>query len=261
MAAERQGSATQIGRRRATGKLIVSAVLLFHLAALVGPPLSLQSQGPLGSSPSVATLMQSVRWYCQFFYLDRGYAFFAPDPGPSHLIQAATTQPDGSRVEQMYPDRQLHWPRLLYHRHFMLAEFLTEIHQPPDPPRELVEVDREAADDWMRSRARYEHVRRSMIEHLESRSDGRPVAIRRIEHLIPDFTALGDDDFSLTRLDLYRVLLDRPIITGLSDQNQRDVDPGSSPQELPAAEPESIPSPEAEKVDEAPDSTPLEVST
>ena len=247
MAAERQASAMMIGRRFATGKLIVSAVLLFHLAALVGPPLSLQTQGPLGSSPSVATLMRSVRWYCQFLYLDRGYAFFAPDPGPSHLIQAATTQPDGSRVEQMYPDRQQQWPRLLYHRHFMLAEFLTEIHRPPVPPRELIEIDRAAADEWVRARARYEHVRQSMIEHLKNRGGGRPVAIRRIEHLIPDFTAVGQDDFSLTRLDLYRVLLDRPVTAEPSYPNGSDDEAGSSPEELPAVAPETIPPPEAEQ--------------
>tara|TARA_R110002049_G_scaffold2750_7_gene22080 strand:- start:18861 stop:19724 length:864 start_codon:yes stop_codon:yes gene_type:complete len=242
MSAESTPNTTVPGRRLATGKLIASGVLVFHLVALVGPPLSLQTQGPLGSSPSVAMLMQPVRWYCQSFYLDRGYAFFAPDPGPSHLIQAATTQSDGSRVEQMYPDLQQQWPRLLYHRYFMLAEFLTEIHQPPGPPAELFEAQREEAEAWVRSRARYEHVRQSMIEHLKHSNGNDNVAIRRIEHLIPDFISLSVDDVALTDEDLYRVLLDRPIISDIA----RGPVPGRT-QELPVAVPETIPPPVAEQ--------------
>ena len=189
----------------------ISLLVVFHLAAVILPPLSFQTRGPLGVSPIVDTLQTPVEAYGQFTYIDRGYAFFAPDPGPSHLIQAAITGQDGKRVEKMFPDLDDQWPRLRYHRHFMLAEYLEEIYQPPGPPRELAKLDREAAEYWFRARARYEHVRQSIIDHLRKQNPGQEVAIRRIEHLIPDLTLYVEEPIALDSPDLYRVLFDQPI--------------------------------------------------
>lgn len=220
---------------------LISLVLVLHLTAVALPPMMFQS----GGSAWVATLLTPFRAYTEFLYLDRGYAFFAPNPGPSHLIQAAVTQSDGQRTETMYPDLDQQWPRLLYHRHFMLAEFLTEIYQPPGPPRELVEMDRLAAEDWVRLRARYEHVRQSIVDHLRHEHDEKPVAIRRIEHLIPSAQEYLSEDIQLTNPLLYDVLRDLPL---------------TSPPPI-AAPPESIPPPvatqdlvapvESEAIDEA----------
>jgi hypothetical protein len=190
---------------------IGSVVIGLHVAAVVLPPLSFQAQGPLGISPVVETAVAPLEKYGQFLYIDRGYAFFAPDPGPSHLIQAAITGTDGNRVERLYPDLDDQWPRLLYHRHFMLAEYLEEIYQPPGPPRELTELDREAAEYWFRARARYEHVRQSVVDHLKKMNPGQDVAIRRIEHLIPDLTMYIEAPIALDDPALYRVLLDQPM--------------------------------------------------
>ncbi len=204
MTAERQ-SPTKLFR------FAISILVIGHLLAVLLPPLSFQAQGPLGLSPSVATLLAPVEGYGQFLYIDRGYAFFAPDPGPSHLFQAAITDSSGQRIEQMYPDRDRQWPRLLYHRHFMLSEFLDEIYQLPGPPQELVELDREEAELWVRSRARYEHVRQSVVEHLKAQNPGHDVAIRRIEHLIPDVIEFQREPIALTDQRLYQVILDQPI--------------------------------------------------
>jgi len=76
--------------------------------------------------------------YVQVMYLDNGYRFFAPEPGPSHLIRYEVVLPDGKRVEGFFPDRTRHWPRLLYHRYFMLSEFVSTLDGPGVPP-ELVE--------------------------------------------------------------------------------------------------------------------------
>ncbi|QDT02774.1 hypothetical protein K227x_11520 [Rubripirellula lacrimiformis] len=193
-------------------RLILSVLLVGHLLAVVLPPLSFQTRGPIGLSPVIATLFAPLEGYSQALYMDRGYAFFAPDPGPSHLVQAAITGKDGNRVEQMIPDLEQQWPRLLYHRHFMLSEFLTEIYQPPGPPPELVELDRQEAENWVRARARYEHFRQSMVDHLESKNPGHQVAIRRIEHVIPDREQYLENPIPLDDPQLYRVLLDRPIL-------------------------------------------------
>ena len=181
-----------------------------HLLAVSIPPLAFQANGPLGLSPAVETALGPVEGYSQFMYLDRGYAFFAPDPGPSHLIQAGLTDGSGNLTEQMYPDLEQQWPRLLYHRHFMLAEYLNDAHQPPGPPAELIEADAEAATNWRNARARYEHLRMSMTKHLEHANPGSTAAIRRIEHLIPDLLEYREEPIALTDQRLYEVLLDKP---------------------------------------------------
>src|SRR6056297_2251607 len=91
----------------------VSVLLIGHLIAVFIAPLSFQTRSSRGSSPSVDLIAGPVRGYGEFLYLNRGYAFFAPDPGPSHLIQAAIVDPEGRMVEQMYPDLDQQWPRLL----------------------------------------------------------------------------------------------------------------------------------------------------
>ncbi len=60
--------------------------------------------------------------YVDIAFLNHGYHFFAPEPGPSHLIRYELQLDDGKLVTGQFPDPQLHSPRLLYHRHFMLTE-------------------------------------------------------------------------------------------------------------------------------------------
>ncbi len=191
-------------------RFVVSLLLAGHLLAVVLPPLAFQTSGPLGLSPSVEMAIVPVEQYSQFMYLDRGYAFFAPDPGPSHLIQAGLTDGSGKLTEQIYPDRQQQWPRLLYHRYFMLAEFLNDAHQPPGPPPELGKEAPEAALSWRDARARYEHLRHSMAKHLEHTHPGSTVGIQRIEHLIPGVIEFQERPTDLTDKRFYAVLLDNP---------------------------------------------------
>ena len=198
-------------------RLLISILIMGHLLAMVLPPLSVQTRGPIGQSPSVATALGLIDRYSQMLYIDRGYAFFAPDPGPSHLIQAAVTDGNGTRVEQMYPDRDQHWPRLLYHRHFMLSEFMEEIYQPPGPSDELRNLDREQAKYWGQARMRYEHVRKSVVDHLKYQNPDREVAIRRVEHLLPDLIDYQRAPIELTDERLYRVLLDQDVQEGPSE--------------------------------------------
>lgn len=214
-------------------RFAISFFVIGHLLAVIAPPLSFQARGPLGPSPVVATMLAPVEGYSQFLYIDRGYAFFAPDPGPSHLFQAAITAKDGQRVERMFPDRADQWPRLLYHRHFMLAEFLDEIYQPPGPPPELLAVDRPQAEYWIRARARYEHVRRSVVKHLERQYPGRDVVIRRVEHLLPDLVEYRRSPIALDDPQLYRVILDAPINMAGGENNLA----------APAMPPEVVPPP------------------
>ncbi|MEM8667515.1 MAG: hypothetical protein AAGG48_08380 [Planctomycetota bacterium] len=203
-------------------RLLISCLLIGHLMAIVLPPLSLQTRSPLGLSPSVSTVLAWFEPYSQFLYVDRGYAFFAPDPGPSHLVQAAVTSSNGDRKELMFPDLDEQWPRLLYHRHFMLTEYLETIYRPPGPPPQLVELDPEQAKFWSDSRRRYEHVRQSYIDHLRSVYPDNEVAIRRVEHQIPGILQFQENPIDLDDESLYRVMLDLPVVW--EDPNRQPVE-------------------------------------
>lgn len=72
--------------------------------------------------PAIDRLEESVfRWYLNSLYLNHGYSFFAPDPGPSQIMHYEVHREDGTVVRGRLPDLDHHWPRLLYHRYFMLA--------------------------------------------------------------------------------------------------------------------------------------------
>jgi len=248
MPARRQTSAPDsywpTNRRR-----LFSLLIAAHLLAVIVPPLAFQASGPFGLAPSIASVMRLVQPYAQFMYLDRGYAFFAPDPGPSHLIQAGLIDASGELTELVFPNLDDQWPRLLYHRHFMLAEFLNDIHQPPGPPPELIQEDPQAAQAWRDARARYEHVRASIVRHLESQYPGRSVAIRRMEHSIPDVITFGEESIVLTDPRLYQVLLDDPAPLQSVDNFSAPVGPaesirsptGKAPEAAGNTDPEALP--------------------
>ncbi|HEV3340038.1 MAG TPA: hypothetical protein VG125_06765 [Pirellulales bacterium] len=108
-------------------RLLVSGVLVWHLIGLL--------VGPISSPPSIlGERLQSVYSpYLAAAYLNHGYKFFGPDPGPSHLVRYVVEMADGERIEGAFPDRKVHWPRLLYHRHFMLSEYVVGLAGPWDP--------------------------------------------------------------------------------------------------------------------------------
>lgn len=176
---------------------------------MVGRPIEFATDGPFGASPSATLFRAPTRAYSQLAYLDHGYAFFAPDPGPSHLIRATITPADGEPIRRYYPDLQDQRPRLLYHRHFMLAEFLNDVYHPPgDPPQEVAE-DAEAALRWRLARNRYEAVRDSILNRLRTRYPDSEVTISRVEHRQPGLPEYLEDQMPLDDPQLYRVLPDR----------------------------------------------------
>ena len=162
---------------------LASVAILVQLWAIVGRPLEFATQGPTGASPAATALYTPIKPYAEFTYLNHGYAFFAPNPGPSHLIGVTIRKDDGEIEESVYPSLQSQWPRLLYHRHFMLTEFLHNTFQPSEPPPEMFDVDWLRAR-WQVDRARYEAILGSMQRHLAARV-GAPVdavEIHRLEH-------------------------------------------------------------------------------
>ena len=102
----------------AWAKALASLLIGFHLLAVLMAPLTMFAPSEALTVP----VRNAVAPYQHATYLDHGYQFFAPDPGPSHFVQYIVITQDGERIEGRFPDRDKHWPRLHYHRWFMLSE-------------------------------------------------------------------------------------------------------------------------------------------
>src|SRR6185295_16555146 len=100
-------------------RALVSVLVALHVFAVFLGPFALPP-----SSDLAAGSFRLFQPYVQGAFLDTGYRFFAPEPGPSHLVRYELIGPDDKPIVRTFPNRKLDRPRLLYHRHFMLSEFL-----------------------------------------------------------------------------------------------------------------------------------------
>jgi hypothetical protein len=128
MAATRTPSATTqppAGLSR-TWKLVISVLVSLHVLAVFVGPWAM----PPHRSELARTIAAGMGPYLQAAFLDNGYRFFSPEPGPGHLVRYEVTTHDGRQIEGTFPDKKAQWPRLLYHRYFMLSEFLNTISGP-----------------------------------------------------------------------------------------------------------------------------------
>jgi hypothetical protein len=71
--------------------------------------------------PVILKLAEALQPYLDPLYLNHGYSFFAPEPSASYVIDYEIEKENGEKVRGRLPDLGRHWPRLLYHRYFMLA--------------------------------------------------------------------------------------------------------------------------------------------
>lgn len=192
------------------GRWAVSVLVLLHLAAVFSNPMFFASSLGTEPSPVAQVVRDTFGPYIQMAYLDHGYFFFAPNPGPSHLVRYRAEFAEGRRpVEGTFPDLQQQWPRLLYHRHFMLSEFLhhqvlqSGLGSEPPPPS----LDPAANLSWQRARQGFRLVRNAFGQHLRSKYDAARVHLMLIEHRQPtpaEFeSGVGlDDPRLLQQLDL-----------------------------------------------------------
>ncbi|MFN0199255.1 MAG: hypothetical protein ACKVT0_21095 [Planctomycetaceae bacterium] len=143
----------------------MSIWLVFHLFAIIVAPWSV---------PPSSLLSQECWRICQPYLealnLNHGYHFFAPEPGPSHLVRYEAVLQDGSKISGMIPDLNIHRPRLVYHRHFMLTEYLNRI---------AMEAD-DAGDP-----ASFNALTKAYAEHILHMHDAKSVSLFLRRHYIP----------------------------------------------------------------------------
>lgn len=112
-------AATRTEKHWSTGvRWLVTGWLCLHLSALVAAPMA----GPPPASDLSRSVASKLEWYIRPLFLGHGYRFFAPNPGPSHRVRYEVVRDDGTIVEGVFPNLDDQWPRLLYHRMFMISE-------------------------------------------------------------------------------------------------------------------------------------------
>lgn len=192
-------------------RLALSALLLVHVLAVLVPPFTFAtSSGPGLASPFATPIIAILQPYIDSLFLDHGYFFFAPNPGPSHLMRAKLEFADGRPDEELvFPDRRRHKPRLLYHRHFMLAEQLHSEFAPPNPPPGIAN-DPEQRARWEGLRQLYEMRKNSFEEHLKATYGASRVTVHRIEHRLFGPSEFQQSRRPLDEADTYRELPEQP---------------------------------------------------
>jgi hypothetical protein len=126
-------------------------------------------------------------------------------------MECSLTLEDGSLATLRFPDRNAQWPRLLYHRHFMMAENLHQLWAPPLTPEASNELDAQLVKDWQRDRQRFESVRDSIRNHLAKRYNASQVSVVRIEHRLPSDDEVLRQRIRLNDRRLYMTLPDTPL--------------------------------------------------
>jgi hypothetical protein len=152
-------------------RCVVSIAIVVYLLAVVLPPLA----GPPPASLLANRMIQPFRPLIGAVALGHGYRFFAPNPGPGHSFRWTVEMPDGGRKTGMIPDAETDWPRLLYHRRFMLPEKISALVPLPGAPAEVVA---EAKREW-------QPLVKDLAAHLLAREGGTRVELALVEHYLP----------------------------------------------------------------------------
>ena len=143
---------------------VVSLILATHLFAVFVAPWA----SPPPSSELALFLARRLEPYLVAAYLNHGYRYFAPNPGPSHLVRYELTMADG---------RQL--PGL---RHFMISE---RVGASIPPPPAGINGPLEFEQFLQATRAEAQPLVRSIAEHLKHESGAASVKLYLQKHLIP----------------------------------------------------------------------------
>ena len=178
------GGGSKLLSRRARG--VVSLLLILHLVAIASAPLAMEP-----SSLPAQKVFAFFRPYLDASFLNHGYHFFAPEPGPSHLIRYELTFSDGRVEGGVFPDFTRQRPRLNYHRHFMLSEF----------------ANRLAVNDAQQP-ALHE-LSQSFARHLMSERDAESATLFLRRHYIPSPQQVKDG----MALDAEELYAERPLGT------------------------------------------------
>ncbi len=147
--------------------------IVFHIFSIMITPATI---GPTSQTSFAA--WRTVSPYPQALFLAHGFHYFAPEPGSSTLLKYEATLADGEVVSGTLPNRDI-FPRLLYHRNFMVTEFLGG-------------VEGETRDVMVRTFA----------NHIRDRHQAEEVSLIMVRHGLPTMSRVRVGG-SATEPDLY----------------------------------------------------------
>ena len=173
-------------------RAVVSLLIAFHVCAVFVGPWAMPPQ----SSELAANVAVLFQPYLEGLCLANGYRFFAPEPGPSHLLRYEITLDDGSLKEGVFPDQRHHHPRLLYHRYFMLSEFINTLENPNIP------------------RDRAEAYAQAYAQHLADHHQAKEVKLYLRRHYVPRMSEVRQG-MRLSDKSLYE---EHPLVTYQRDE-------------------------------------------
>ena len=170
------------------GKVIGSVVIGFHIFFVFAapcaspPPASYAWNWIAGRVDGRDGLITP---YLRAFYLNHGYRFFAPNPGPSHLVRFEIDLKAGGTIKGHFPDSEESEPRLLYHRMFMVSETAFNLAEPVlgSPPRDQMSQLEQLEFDKQKNVA--DNLSESISRYLLEKYDGREVRLFLQTHEIP----------------------------------------------------------------------------
>lgn len=220
-------SVIQKSSLRPLTRVLLSGFLAFHVFAIFLSPFHFNTIPPGGRpAPDADQLLPWFQPYINFMFLNHGYAFFAPDPpAANHLIRSTLVFDDDQPVvNRQYPDRNRQRPRLLFHRHFMLTEFLHGMY--PGPPPES--NDDAVRENYQRSLRTYHRLKSSFENHLQVSSAAKSATVTRIEHRMIPYEVLLRESPSLNDPRTFSDLNDAPIDTPV-DEPLDSPDSGAAP--------------------------------
>jgi hypothetical protein len=146
---------------------VVSAVILFHIAAVLAAALAAPP-----SSPFELRIAEQFRHYHELVNQQSSYRFYAPEPPPTPVVEAILHFSDGRPDQKIrIPDRSTR-PRLRYQRQLALANWLWA---------EYAEVRNAPAEANVHS-----HWAPSYARHLGQAYGCSSVTLYVKQHLIPD---------------------------------------------------------------------------
>jgi hypothetical protein len=169
-------------------KGLVSMLLALHLFAVFAapcaspPPASFSWNwlaGRVGRDDGLFTP------YLKATFLNHGYRFFAPNPGPSHLVRFEIDLQDGAQIGGKFPDPNDSWPRLLYHRMFMISETLFNLDDPIREPPPPEAVTPQELADFQSQRATADALIQAIARRLLDKHQGERVRLFLQTHNIP----------------------------------------------------------------------------
>ncbi|MCU0711511.1 MAG: hypothetical protein MUC43_05595 [Pirellula sp.] len=205
-------------------QFLLLGLIGFHLIAVFAEPFHFFSRSPVQSGADADLLRNVTRPYAQFMFLDHGYFFFAPNPGPGHLLRVMT---DDAPLQfplpqerfnvnpydgMLFPDRNRHKPRLLYHRYLMFAEFFNSRFAPPDLDPELAK-DSLIKKSWTNDRAIYTSLVRAVSENVKQETKKPFARVDRLEREIPDRISTLQQKVRISDPRWIQILPEAPVPT------------------------------------------------